>query len=743
MFQPPESTIIEAGALQVPLARRLAAYINATCEGFATLRECRFVADTGAEIISFDLTVELPQRPVYPILPVETVSVCLSADSDLAPAVLVARSDFPDTPHQTLMPSGYPSGLCIDDRPWSDVRAGYGAAELMSRIQAWFAKAGQGELHGTDQPFDPFFAYEGGHQIIMSRSGEDALKEGNPLVLIAPDGQARYLFALAGTVHTNPGALHAHVLTIDVAPQSMRRIRFAPRTLGELTVLLRERDVDVDSALRNSILEWHALTKSGDAHVWLTCVVLRVPQIHPLTGEIGPSGWMAFLCEASPGDIGTRLGLLNENNSGEASSLRYVLAVNPTVGDPAALDTPTYYAPVHPHFDGERAAALAGREPADNRRIVMAGAGSLGSTVAESLVREGLFSWSLVDDDVFLPHNIARHSLTTADLARPKADMLLRRLRAIRGDAVGAALVEDILAPDASRAALDEMLTDTDLIFDASASVPVSRRLADHSSPARRICAFFTPSGRSAVLMIEAADRSCDLRHLEAVYLAALPGDTSLTDHLKAAGQLRYTGACRALTNRIPASAIAVLSGSISHAISSHIADAEPLLKIWSMDDDGSTRCMDITTDVDRFEDGEWTVLLPRPLHLRLRQQRAAALPNEHGGSLMGLIDDRAKLITIVHALDAPPDSLATPSTFVRGTRGLRHAIETMRVRCAHQINYIGEWHSHPRGVSASPSKTDLNQIADLARILNLEGMPAVSLIVSDNETRVLIGESQ
>ncbi|XUY30026.1 ThiF family adenylyltransferase (plasmid) [Agrobacterium sp. rho-8.1] len=743
MFQPPESTIIEAGALQVPLARRIATYIQSACEGIATLRECRFVANTGVEIVSFDLVVELPQRPIYPIQPVETVSVCLSANCDLGPAVLVARSDFPDTPHQTLMPSGYPSGLCIDDRPWSDVRAGYGAAELLSRIQAWFAKAGQGELHGNDQPFDPFFAYEGGHQIIMSCSGEDALSQGNPLVLIAPDGQARYLFALSETVHANPAALRAHVLTIDVAPQSMRRIRFAPRTLGELTVLLREREVDVDLALRNSILEWHAHNKNIDTHVWLTCLILRLPQIHPLTGEIGPTGRMAFLCDASPGDIGTRLGLLNENDSGEAPSLRYVLTFKPTVEDPSALDTPIYYAPIHPHFDGERAAAMAGRASADNRRIVMAGAGSLGSTVAESLVREGLFSWSLVDDDVFLPHNIARHSLTTADLARSKADMLLRRLRAIRGDAVGAALVEDILAPDAGRAALDEMLTNTDLIFDASASVPVSRRLADHSSPARRVCAFFTPSGRSAVLMIEAADRSCNLRHLEAAYLAALADDTCLTDHLKAAGQLRYTGACRALTNRIPASAIAVLSGSIAHAISSNIADASAVLKIWSMDDEGSTRCIDITTDVDRFEVGGWTVFLPRSLHLRLKQERAACLPNEHGGSLMGLIDDTAKLITIVQALDAPPDSIATPSTFVRGTRGLRHAIETMRTRCAHQINYIGEWHSHPRGVSASPSETDLKQIADLARILNLEGMPAVSLIVSDRQTRVLIGESQ
>ena len=742
MWQPENSIEIMASALKSPLARSLTTHISGPSSEFATLRECRLMDEIGVEIVSFDIRVDLPQRPVYPICPVETVSVCFCRESDHAPAVLVARPDFPDTPHQNLVPSGYPCTLCIDDRPWADVRSGYTVSELMLRVQTWFAKASQGELHGDDQPFDPFFAYEGGHQIIVSADGERAMNDHTPLIVVASDSRLQFLIVGdANQTRQRSGQLQVHILHVDVEPQAMRRIRFAPRTLLELSEMLFERGVEFSELLQASILDWYAVGKNDSEDRWIFCILLRMPQVHPHTGAVGATMPMAFICETSPGEIGVRTGVLDRNTSGSAGEIQFVRRLS-TAPDLTRLDLPVYYAPVHYELNAERGAVIAGKPTLDNRRLVMVGAGSLGSSVSETLAREGLFSWTIVDDDNLLPHNVARHTLTGADLGHGKAEKLAKRLRLIRPDTDAAFIQENVLRVTLS-SELEQALSQGEILFDASASVPVSRFLADYPSPARRVCAFFTPNGKSAVLMIESSDRSTNLRDLEATYLHTVASDPVFGDHLGAPSQLRYTGACRALTNKIPASSVAILNGLIAHGISANIMASEPALKIWTIDDRGSVSCVDPETLVERHVADSWTVLVPRSLSLELRRRRALALPNETGGPLTGIIDYSIRTITITHALPAPVDSVELPTSFVRGTRRLRQAIEQTQARTGGQTRYIGEWHSHPRGASSAPSGTDLKQIADLSMILNLDEMPALSLILAENETSILIGEMQ
>jgi integrative and conjugative element protein (TIGR02256 family) len=740
LWQPEESIEIEASALKSPLARALAANIAGASAEFTTLRECRAIDEADMEIVSFDIQVDLPQRPVYPIKPVEVISVCFARKGDFPPAVLVARPDFPDTPHQNLVPIGHPSALCIDDRPWEDVRSSYTVSELISRIQTWFAKASQGELHGDDQPFDPFFAYEGGHQIIVSAGGERAMNEGKALRVAASDSRARFLIVdAADEARQGRGKLQVQILHVDVEPQAMRRIRFAPRTLHELSEMLANRGVDITGLLQKSILDWLAIGKADSNESWVFCVLLRMPQIHPRTGAAGAMMPMAFICEAGPGEIGVRLGVLEKNSSDAAKHVQYVrtLLAKPDV---TQLDLPVYYAPVHFELDARRAAEIAGRGTPDKRRVLMVGAGSLGSSLSEALAREGLFSWTIVDDDDLLPHNVARHTLTGAELGRGKAETLRTRLRLIRPDTDPNFIRENVLAERLSDE-LEQGLRDANLILDASASIPVSRFLADHPSPARRICAFFTPNGKSGVLMIESGDRSTNLRDLEASYLYEVSSNPAFAGHLSDARNLRYTGACRALTSRIPSSSVVVLTGLIAHGVSRNLNRPDAVLQIWSIEDNHSISCANAETLVERTAVENWTILLPRSLSLELRARRAAMLPNETGGPLMGLIDYDAKTIAITHALVPPNDSVALPTSFVRGTRRLRQAIEQAQTRTGGQTRYIGEWHSHPRGASAAPSGTDVKQIAELSMILNLDGMPALTLIIADTDMRIMVGE--
>jgi ThiF family len=68
--------------------------------------------------------------------------------------------------------------------------------------------------------------------------------------------------------------------------------------------------------------------------------------------------------------------------------------------------------------------------PLTQARVVLIGAGALGSAVAELLIRGGVVSLTVVDGDEMGVGNLVRHTLTLDDLNGSKAEALARRLNA-------------------------------------------------------------------------------------------------------------------------------------------------------------------------------------------------------------------------------------------------------------------------------------------------------------------------
>ena len=66
-----------------------------------------------------------------------------------------------------------------------------------------------------------------------------------------------------------------------------------------------------------------------------------------------------------------------------------------------------------------------------SKEIAIVGCGSLGSKVAVSLARSGVGRFLLVDDDLLLPENLARHDLDWRDVGMHKASSLARRLELV------------------------------------------------------------------------------------------------------------------------------------------------------------------------------------------------------------------------------------------------------------------------------------------------------------------------
>jgi len=111
---------------------------------------------------------------------------------------------------------------------------------------------------------------------------------------------------------------------------------------------------------------------------------------------------------------------------------------------------------------------------------------------------------------------------------------------------------------------------------------------------------------------------------------------------------------------------------------------------------------------------------------------RSLHLPKETGGVLFGLTDTSRRIIYAIHASPAPTDSLSYPNAFIRGRSGLRRLRARITETTAGQVDYIGEWHSHPNGYSCAPSSDDNQVLGWISDVVNVEGLPGLMVIAGD-----------
>lgn len=728
--------VVEYSTLGNPLAAAFVDHVRDGGDGIFELVEAR--RDRGMELILANVRTERPQRPVVAIDRVEPIAIVFG-DGRHGPCVMALREDFPDTPHQARLPKGMPFCICIDDRPWSEAKSSYGPAELGHRILQWFRKAARGQLHDAAQPLEPFFSLQSPYELIMPREvwacDADKVTE---LIGIVQDHQRQTMVTLLPAERRQSATPVISVIAYDLSAEAMSRMRQAPATLADLAEETLRRGVDVVADLKARLKTWYAdETRRAAVLNSHPCILLRLPMINPVTGHLEGLDTVGFMVDGTVGDIGVALGLFYCDRSSDLNSIGYQLRF--PSGDPDLDAVRLEGCLVHGAFDTQLARAISGVASPVVGKAVMIGAGAIGSSVAEILAREGAFdSMAVMDDDTLLPHNLARHTLTSKEVTRPKATSIGQRLQSIRPDLDVSAIDGNFLAEPSPEA--EALLQAADTIVDASASVAVGRRLSDLAGHARRVSIFFNPTGTAVVLLAEDEDRRIDLRALEAIYHRAIQTDPVLENHLVDSEMIRYTGACRMLTSRIPASRVQVLSGLVASGLSQALGSSEACVKIWSLGEEGEVSLVSPEVGLSIDHAGDWTIRMPDTLSAELAAQRLKRLPNETGGALLGIVDPQSKRIEVVAAVPAPSDSTEAPTEFIRGTMGLRETVEAAIARSAGQIRYVGEWHSHPKGSSSRPSTIDIEQLAWLSTTMAGDGMPGVMFIVGENEARHLVG---
>ena len=733
-------TACDAADLVHPLATGFVALQENVSDGVLSITGA--LRREGGEILLATVHTERPQRPVVDIRHEEEIGIFFGRDG-YGPAVLVFRDDFPDTPHQARNPVGIPFGICIDDRPWSEARVNYTPAELGQRILQWFRKAARGELHDPAQPMEPIFALHDPLELIMPRGAWGA-QQGSRFELVGHIlDQARRpnVVTLQPTSEATNTERRLSVLAYDLSAQLVSRMRQAPATLSDLQAEASKRGVDVVADLIEHIKGWYVDPQANTAilrsHL---CLVLRLPLINPLNNAVEGIDTIAFIADRTVGDVGAALGIFFSGEVRDLKSVGYQLCLPAGPAEPEKVQLLGCL--VHAQFDTALAREISGRRNAVTGKVVMIGGGAIGSSVAESLVREGAFdTWVIMDDDTLLPHNLARHTLSMPDVSHPKSVALGSRLKRIRPDLEVRVFDDNFLTEGHLKAG--GTLDDADVIIDASASVAVGRALSDRGGSARKTSIFFNPTGTAAVMLVEDLAHRHDLRFLEALYHRAVLTRPELADHLRASEKIRYTGACRMLTSRIPASRIQILSGLVADGVAKALVEPDAVVQIWSLAGDGGVTVTRPAVDGDSRSIGDWVVNTPGDLSRELAAERERQLPNETGGALLGIVDAPRNRVDLVAALQAPPDSSRSPTEFTRGTTGLRQEVEQSVARCGDQIRYVGEWHSHPRGSSSKPSAIDIEQLAWLTSTMAADGMPGLMFILGENDARQLLGTAE
>lgn len=711
-------------------AQAVVAYVLSGNAQGVTLVGTRQTDDGAVVALHLEIEVERPQDLAVPVRSVEPLALICGAKG-MQPAVLALRPDFPETMHQNWTPDEMPRSLCVDDRPWAEAQLTFTPAEFVRRVQLWLAKAARGELHDTAQPLEPLFFHNPAKIILPT---EALMQTNNPAELVGHIRSQHATIIVTEIVKQggNKSDPMFVVIPLRAAPQGMRRLQHAPQALDALAQQLHACGIDLVTELRKRVIEWAGVDSAAVRRLQARIALVIA---FPVAGHDGRhiDDLRAFITHDTAGDLGIALGALARNESNVGSGSGYVQMVG------AATDTIIPNLAIEPadvHLDFDRAvgATISGQTQPDTRHCVLIGAGSLGSQVAINLAREGRFQWTIIDDDHLMPHNLARHALYPIDVGRPKVVGLANRIHALIDDPV-TFLEADFLHPPIELAAkLEEAIANADIIIDASASVAVSRRLADlPRTGARRLSVFFNPAGTAVILLAEGHDCGLTLHDLEAQYHSLIQANPALAHHLQAESGVRYSGSCRAATNRIPASRAAQMSAIASQAIVDALSGDDAAVRVWTLADDHSVSLTAAQAlPVQRIALGSWTVTYDKGFAGQVAALRTERLPHETGGVLLGITDTGRRSIHIVSALSAPRDSSGSVTAFERGVSGLAAAVKEATERSLHQIRYVGEWHSHPRGSSTRPSSTDIQQLCWLTDELESEGVPALMAIAGD-----------
>lgn len=704
----------------------------------------------GRTVAVFAVEVSLPNRVVDDVSAtgvrrLEPVYLVFPGDFPLKAPSVRLRPDFPSNfAHINPHSPGAHIPPCIFEGDLSELMHRFGIEKILDQLLIWLKKAAEGQLLDLEQGWEP-----------TRRGSPDASIEfdADALALSLPKdgsilGLSANLFQVSGTRHLTLGGVDETAGTF-----SLSRVRDTEAWTGKISVFIAcapwvegkpqvfgtyaaDTVVDLPSLLERAALlgidgaslgkrlgsatfDSTFLTPSSSAWPWpgdfCIAVVLAAHRPVPLIGTHRQVEFVPYLVRVPQRPKA------------------------PIIGD--AVVEPAWQ--IH-RVSARLLAATSGFATADiQQQVTVVGCGSVGSKLALHLARAGFGAQTLVDNELFSPHNMARHALLDST-GWNKAEKTREALAALGHDkarAYAQDIVTALTTPGGAGVVNQVLPRATKLLIDTTASFRVAAAMAQSSHLSgeglRVARAFLIGAGRAAVLMLEAPQRVVRIDDLYAQMGALCRTNPKLRAAIGGDGatatEVFVGDSCRSITLSMPDSVVSRGASLFASQIQQwliHGFPSQAQLLVGTAAGDGigvewhSNQVPD-THVLQVAGDGGWSVRVAGSVALAIRADSEQWAPRETGGALIGHVDILSRTIYIADLVPAPKDSERSPERFVLGTQGLGSTLRQAHADSVGYLQYLGTWHSHPMGGTHSP--TDFETLQRLASFA--PGLPVVSLV--------------
>lgn len=373
-------------------------------------------------------------------------------------------------------------------------------------------------------------------------------------------------------------------------------------------------------------------------------------------------------------------------------------------------------------------------------KILLFGAGSLGSKIAVCLARCGFNNFEVYDKSALTPHNQARHALFYDYDHIPKSYTLQKFLNRSLGTEVDPKH-EDIgkwLNKNQNLLAENKKYR---VVIDTTASMDVQVGLTNLDSVEQSVPVVQTSlysGGKMARYLVEGQGRNPRLDDFDCLLVDKAIDDSDLQNLIFGSNdgfdQIRIGEGCSSSTLKMSDAKVSLFAAGIAERLSKQLVSSFPEdgeMLIGRLDDMEMGAIWEWVT-VPRFEslktnDG-WEVRIPENLISEMKEQLEQSKPNETGGILAGHINSMTLTITITRLIPPPADSEFSQIEFTLGTDGLKEEIINLSEKSNGHIAYVGTWHTHPKGGSASA--TDMATLKELVNVRS--PIPTIGIIVSE-----------
>lgn len=609
---------------------------------------------------------------------IEPVVICIDkADWETnTPFVIPDRTDFPfkDFPHINYEKGNLPPTLCLTRENIDDWYAEHTLGDYFELVAQWLRDAAIGKLMKLTQndEFEHQRIHNGDCLLLRSSYADTILEKEIEAschiysICTIKDGLK---FAYGNEQDTN--LTHDSIgIRLFAGSEHIKDKWYHeyPNTIAELYSLIQENAYSVDIEHIKSLLD------EKKKYVYFQLALLRPAKI------IGKNTHINYLCfRANAQDI------LSDNGSA-------------IVEEVTIFDFPDFltakYLSITP-------------ESIYTQKICILGCGAIGSKIAFHLYRSGIPFITLVDNDTLLPHNIVRHALTSYNPACIFKDKVQAMSNAMSDMFYGMPNSTKPVNEDALKH-LNKTEETYDIIVDATASVKVMYGIDQIDfAPGTKIIRVALSEGGNVGICYVAHDNNQPLADFYMEILRSAIADDLIYKWLSSEKKnsmenIRIGEGCHSNTMRISddtISAHAALMSSIIRHINEDTHNNQIILSFANIDFHGSMTTHAITVeDYEQFTCSNalnWYIRIPNSLLSQIRLKAKIGGKNETGGYLYGHIDHKRKTIYILNQF-TPCDSKGKKTSFRLGTSGVKDHRNNLSKRTVNQIEYIGDWHSHP-----------------------------------------------